>query len=148
MAGSTPPSPRLDETRDLPVPTQLLGRWRLHRHLVDRRRGLHGRVAGLLVLARDGGEVRWQEQGTLRWAGTVVAVSRLLRLWEDEDGWRVHFADGRYFHPWRPGSMVEHLCRDDLYRGLVAASASSLRTLWDVTGPGKDQRIVTRCVRA
>jgi hypothetical protein len=37
-----------------------------------------------------------------------------------------------------------------LYRGLVSVDAARqrMRVLWDVAGPGKEQRILTRCVRS
>jgi hypothetical protein len=128
-------------------PPELLGRWRLQRRVADRRLGLSGRVVGELRLECDGSEIIWRESGLLSWNGAQVPVSRLLRLARDEDGWLVRFADGRPFHRWRPGQVVEHPCRDDVYRGVVDASPSRLRILWDVTGPAKDQRILTRCVR-
>ena len=31
---------------------------------------------------------------------------------------------------------------------LVDRDATRLRTLWDVTGPAKDQRLLTRCLRS
>jgi hypothetical protein len=130
-----------------PVPTDLLGSWRLRRRIVDRRLGLFGRATGTLLLTLTDSGVRWREDGRLAWNGVVGSFSRELRCQEDEDGWQVLFADGRPFHLWRPGALVLHPCRDDLYRGLLNASATVLRTLWDVCGPAKDQRILTRCVR-
>jgi hypothetical protein len=66
-----------------------------------------------------------------------------------EDEWWMTFADGRAFHPWRLGQVVEHPCRDDVYRGLLVLdrAATRLRIGWDVTGPGKHQRIITRYER-
>jgi hypothetical protein len=121
----------------------------LRRRLVDRRTGRFGRVTGGLELTRAGSSVRWFEEGRFEWNGAVVPVTRELLLAPDGDGWQVRFADGRPFHWWRPGEVVSHPCRADLYRGLISVDPSRrrLRVLWDVTGPGKDQRIVTRCVR-
>jgi hypothetical protein len=129
------------------VPPDLLGSWWLRRRLLDRRLGEHGGVVGTLTLASHGSEVRWLERGELCWQGRRVPVFRELRLTEDEDGWQVRFADGRAFHPWRLDQVVHHPCRDDLYCGLIRATRERLRTLWDVTGPGKDQRILTSCTR-
>jgi hypothetical protein len=131
-----------------PAPTVLLGGWRLQRRIRDRRHGVSGRVVGELVVRRDGADLHWHERGTLHWDGATVPVWRDLRLRQDDAGWSVFFADGRPFHPWRPGAVVEHPCREDLYRGLITVSAAMLRTLWDVTGPAKDLRILTRCLRA
>jgi hypothetical protein len=133
-----------------PRPTDLLGVWQLQRRLVDRRTGQFGRVSGWLELTLVGGVVHWLELGELEWDGRSFEVTRELHIVRAGDGWEVRFTDGRAFHPWRPGALVEHPCRADLYRGLVSVDVGHqrLRVLWDVTGPGKDQRIVTRCVRS
>jgi hypothetical protein len=131
----------------IPQPPDLLGRWRLHRRLVDRRLRRSGIVVGELSIVADGAEVGWREHGTLCWDGREVPVSRTLRFRQVDGDWHVHFADGRPFHPWRPGRVIEHPCRADVYRGLIDATRDRLRTLWDVTGPEKDQRILTRCIR-
>ena len=94
-------------------------------------------------------QVRWFEQGQLEWDGRQLEVYRELRVVPDGDGWLVCFVDGRPFHPWIPGQSVQHQCRADLYRGVVAVDEDQrrLRMLWDVTGPAKDQRIASRCWR-
>lgn len=131
-------------------PTDLLGVWQLQRRLVDRRAGRFGHVSGWLELTLVGSVVHWLELGELAWGGGVFEVTRELHIVADGAGWQVRFADGRPFHPWRPGEVVEHPCRDDVYRGLVRVdpARTRLRVLWDVTGPAKDQRIVTRCARS
>jgi Family of unknown function (DUF6314) len=132
------------------APPDLFGTWALRRRVVDRRTGRFGRVTGRLDLSPVGPRMHWLETGRLEWDGAVYPVTRELYLTLDEDGWQMRFADGRLFHPWRPGAVVEHHCRADLYRGLidVDAQCARLRVLWDVTGPAKDQRIVTRCLRS
>jgi hypothetical protein len=133
-----------------PRPTDLLGVWQLQRRLVDRRAGIHGQVSGWLELTLVGSVVHWLELGELEWDGAVYEVTRELHIVPHAGGWDVRFTDGRGFHPWRPGELVEHPCRDDVYRGIVDVdpARTRLRVLWDVTGPGKDQRISTRCVRS
>lgn len=132
-----------------PRPTDLVGVWQLHRRLVDRRAGRFGRVVGRLELTRVGSVVRWLELGELAWDTQRMQVTRELQIVPCGNGWEVRFADGRPFHGWRPGEVVEHRCRADSYRGLidVDAGCTRLRVLWDVTGPEKSQRIITRCVR-
>jgi hypothetical protein len=125
----------------------LLGRWKLRRRVADRRAGRQGTVAGELRLSADGAGLVWQESGVLRWAGTGRPVTRTYLLRERADGWWVLFADGREFHPWRPGEPVTHPCRADVYTGLVTVDGDRMRMLWDVRGPGKDQRLVTRFSR-
>ena len=58
----------------------------------------------------------------------------------------VTFADGRDFHPWRPGEVVEHPCNADLYRGLVHLPTTGSRgwsVMWECTGPDKDYSMTT-----
>lgn len=140
-------------------PTDLLGRWRLARRLRDRHSGLAGTVAGTLTLDAEDGEILWREHGVLRIGESSYDVHRTYRLrWlsseqgsrieATEDGWWVHFEDGREFHPWRPGEAVAHPCRADLYEGLIRVDSSAAwRVLWQVHGPTKDQTILTRLSR-
>lgn len=126
-------------------PTALLGTWHLRRRLADLRTGTAGTVVGTLTLraARDG--VEWTESGLLRWGGRDVEVTRRYLLRDGVEGWWVYFDDGRPFHAWTPGRPVEHPCRADLYRGLVRIdSPQRWRIAWDVVGPAKQQRIISR----
>ena len=125
-------------------PRTLVGRWELRRRVVDRVLGAHGTMVGELTVVPDGVGLRWDERGTLRWDGAEFPATRTYLLRENADGWAVEFADGRPFHPWRPGEAVTHLCRADLYTGLVHVGPTLMRTLWDVTGPTKHQRLITR----
>ena len=139
------------DPRTPPRPTDLLGVWQLDRRLADRQLGRFGRVTGWLELTLVGGVVHWLELGELSWAGARYEVTRELHIVRsDDDRWEVRFTDGRPFHPWRPGELVEHPCRADLYRGLIRVDPTRrrMRVLWDVRGPLKDQRIVSRCVRS
>jgi Family of unknown function (DUF6314) len=122
---------------------ELVGEWRLQRRVADRRLRQYGRVEGLLTIAPHGDGLAWREHGTLSIQGRSHDVSRTYLL---ADGW-VLFDDGRPFHPWRPGEWVDHLCSQDTYRGLVDVGPARIRTLWDVSGPAKDQRLVTRLTR-
>jgi hypothetical protein len=131
-----------------PTPTDLLGEWTLMRRVADLRAHRFGAVRGTLRLQRDGDHIEWAENGILLWEGARIPVSRGYRLRREHDGWWVLFADGRAFHPWRPGEWVVHPCRADRYRGLINIDdAGRWRVLWDVRGPGKAQRILTRLTR-
>ncbi len=125
-------------------PRELIGDWSLARRITDRRTALHGTVRGTLRITP---ELRWRESGELSWGGALLPVTRELLIAADDGGWTVFFEDGRVFHPWRPGEIVVHPCRADTYRGLIDVRGDRLRVLWDVAGPTKDQRIVSRCVR-
>jgi hypothetical protein len=129
-------------------PERLLGEWTLARRFADLGAGRHGTVHGHLVLREHGAGIDWDEQGVLRWQDVEVPVSRSYRLRRRDGGWWVFFADGQPFHPWQPGEWVEHSCRADRYHGLISVDGPDRwRTLWDVVGPGKAQRIVTRFTR-
>jgi hypothetical protein len=127
--------------------------WDLARRIVDRPVDggavRFGHVVGTLTLAADGADVTWCEEGVLSWSGHDLPVSRRLIVRRTPDGWVVCFDDGRPFHPWSPGAPIVHACAPDTYRGLVAVSADrrTMRVVWDVTGPGKDRRLFTRCSR-
>ena len=134
------------------TPLALLGVWDLRRRLADRRTRAWGSVAGTLTLVVDGDGLVWSESGVLRWGVRDVEVTRRYLLRDGSpgfDGWWVFFDDGRPFHPWTPGRAVDHPCRADLYRGLVRIDAPDRwRIGWDVVGPAKDQRILTRLTRS
>ncbi|HVX42532.1 MAG TPA: DUF6314 family protein [Mycobacteriales bacterium] len=127
----------------------LAGTWSLDRRVQDRSTGASGCVHGELVISRAGDELSWDESGQLTWAGRTAPVSRSLRLRPDAGQWWMFFADGRPFHPWRPGLEVVHECRPDTYRGTVTVHPDGrrMRTVWSVTGPNKDQLLVTRLRR-
>jgi hypothetical protein len=99
----------------------------------------------LLVVDADDG-LRWTEHGELRWNGGRYPVTRTNRLRLVDGAWWVLFEDGRPFHPWRPGQRVVHPCAEDRYEGLtvVDRGGTRMRSLWDVRGPAKWQRLVTR----
>lgn len=129
-------------------PTDLLGTWTLRRTVHDRLGGETRRVDGTATLTLlDDAHVRWMEEGTMRWSGGVVAVSRTLDVvrHDGRDGWTVLFSDGREFHPWSVGAPVDHPCGADHYRGLVeTAGRDSWTVTWVVRGPQKDYTMVTR----
>jgi hypothetical protein len=59
------------------------------------------------------------------------------------------FADGSPFHPWVVNEPVVHPCAADTYRGEVTVvGPDELLITWDVTGPTKNQLIVSRLRRA
>lgn len=131
-------------------PTTLIGRWRLDRTIDDRLSGRRGCVHGSLTISDPDqtGGLDWIESGTMTWDGNAVEASRRLRLVIHDRGWWVTFADGGLFHPWQPGSWVEHPCSRDLYRGLVSANRPDrVRIVWQVSGPAKDHTITSRLRR-
>lgn len=128
-----------------PEPTDLLGTWTLQRQVDDRLGGEVRAVEGsaTLALVADG-HVRWSEEGTMRWSGGEVPVSRTLDVVRRDAGWVVLFADGREFHQWSVGAPVDHPCGADHYRGLVdMPGPDRWRVTWVVRGPAKDYTMVT-----
>lgn len=141
-------------------PASLCGQWALRRRVRDQATGLVGTVVGRLVVSARPDHLSWIETGRFDWAPPnpdaagwaptrSAPVTRSLRLTAVDGAWWMQFADGSPFHRWRPGAAVEHPCGADLYAGLVAISPDgrSMRTLWDVTGPSKNQRLITRLRR-
>jgi hypothetical protein len=128
----------------------LSGEWSIDRDVADLRSGQTGRFTGTLCVAADGAGYAWREQGELTWGEYTGNAGRLLRLSRHDGEWWMCFADGRLFHPWRPGEVV-HPCAADVYRGTIAfegAGPDRFEISWDVTGPAKRQRIVSRMSRS
>ncbi len=128
---------------------RLLGVWAYEREIDDRLNGRHGQVTGEMIFTAEDERIRWAETGILSWGEARTPVTRTLYLIERAGGWIVTFADGRYFHDWRPGIAVQHPCGADHYAGLidVASDPGALMITWDVTGPAKDYTITTRLTR-
>ena len=122
----------------------MVGRWHLRRRVLDRLAGRRGCAVGTLTVRPEGASLGWLEVGCFTWDGQRFEMSRSLRLRQHEGDWWMEFQDGRLFHPWRPGAIVEHPCAEDLYTGLIDVRAERMSTLWDVTGPAKSQRLLTR----
>jgi hypothetical protein len=132
-----------------PEPNELSGRWSFRRRLMDYRAGTGGSATGLLTISAGPDGPRWHEVGNLTWAGQQLAITRTMGFTHVDGEWWVTFEDGRPFHPWHLGSPVTHPCAADTYFGRLHLDAGDtrLRIVWDVTGPTKHQRILTRYLR-
>jgi hypothetical protein len=125
----------------------LSGRWSVRRRLLDLRSGREGDFTGTASFEPEGGRLRWAETGRMRFGGHEGPAERRLSIVRGPDGWTVEFEDGRPFHPLDLATgacAVEHRCGDDLYAGeyrLLGPDALDVR--WRVTGPRKDQEILT-----
>ncbi len=134
----------------------MVGRWSIDRELLDRATGGSGSFLGVLDVTPVGERYEWSESGELRWAGRTIPAYRVLAIAPRPDGWWMTFANGLPFHPWVVDEDVVHPCRNATYRGRITALAlgpraaptvAALQITWDVTGPEKDQLIVTRLQR-
>ncbi|MCS5485939.1 DUF6314 family protein [Curtobacterium flaccumfaciens pv. beticola] len=125
------------------LPTDLLGDWDLARTVDDRAAGVRGTVTGRTTLTLTGPDaVRWDESGVMRFGGRETPVSRTLLVRRGADAhWTVHFADGRVFHDWVWGAVVEHACAPDDYTGVLGGVADRWTVRWEARGPAKDYRL-------
>ncbi|ADB50931.1 DUF6314 family protein [Conexibacter woesei] len=118
-------------------------------------------ASGVGASGAASGGLRWIEHGTVQIGDFAGEFSRELAIVPDGDAWLVRFDDGRPFHPLdlREGRcLVDHPCGADAYAGALRAfetpagpagpAGPELEVDWRVTGPAKDQRIVTRYRRA
>jgi len=138
----------------------LVGRWCLSRRIGDRLRpeGRQGAFEGEAVLERVGdATLAYRETGTLTLAGQAPLRAERRYLWRAA-GARVEvaFGDGRPFHtfdPAAPRPEARHDCAPDLYRVAydfagLAERPARWEAAWDVFGPRKDYRMVSRYARA
>ncbi|WP_333713283.1 DUF6314 family protein [Yoonia sp.] len=130
-----------------------LGDWRITREISDFRLRDSGRLEGLARFTAEGDGLRYHESGTLRFAGGAPIRAERGYLWHFTDtDVQVAHADGAPFHSFaRTGEpeATPHLCGEDLYRGTYDFSAfPDWQVTWEVQGPRKDYRSVTRYRRA
>lgn len=139
-----------------PVPNLrafLSGSWQLDRSLLDRRNSIAGELNGRAHFAPSGRSLLYEERGLLTFgAHQGPAEQRLTYEFPSgEARASVRFRDGRPFHELDLSTgeaIVSHPCALDLYEGcFVALSEMQLRSVWNVTGPRKDEEIITLYTR-
>ncbi|TNF64106.1 MAG: trigger factor [Rhodobacteraceae bacterium] len=123
------------------------GTWTLSRRIIHE----DGPVAAFEGEARwqpSGGGLDYSETGQLRMPGHAPINATRRYRWEE--GLRVFFEDGRFFHavPAR-GGQAHHWCDPDDYRVTYDfADWPVFTTTWAVRGPRKAYRMISRYVRA
>jgi hypothetical protein len=126
------------------LPAWLIGEWSIERDIDDGRGAFDGTAT---FTEQPDGAVRWSEDGTMRLDAFTGPVTRVLFL-HPAAPWEVRFDDGNLFHPLDLSEgrcEVEHLCGPDVYRGLYEpVSSDEFLVRWAVTGPGRDDTIVSR----
>ncbi|MDQ8043671.1 MAG: DUF6314 family protein [Solirubrobacteraceae bacterium] len=139
---SVPAEPFRVDPADLPA--WLAGTWSVDRDINDGQGAFTGTAT---FEPQPGGTVRWAEEGSLQLGDFTGPATRVLFL-HPADPWEVRFDDGRLFHPLDlsgGGFAAEHPCGPDLYRGTYdPRSDDELLVHWHVTGPGREDDIVSR----
>lgn len=126
----------------MPDLADFAGEWTLLRRIRDRRSGTLARLSGRArFAARDAG-LEYREHGTLNLGGGIFVANRTYLWRRDGPLITVAFGDGRPFHhfdPWDGAPCAAHDCAPDTYGVRYAFGRwPAWRTVWTVTGPGKD----------
>ena len=131
----------------------LAGDWRIERTIRDRRHSIDGRLHGEARFTSAGEALNYVERGTLDF-GCHEGRAEQHYVFDFAVGYeraQVRFRDGRDFHELDLSSgvaNVTHSCGLDLYEGrFTALDGLQWRSAWKVTGPRKDQDIVTNYTR-
>jgi hypothetical protein len=129
------------------LPAWLAGDWSVERDINAGR----GAFAGTATFTEQpDGTLRWSEDGTMRLDAFTGPATRVLVV-HPATPWEVRFDDGNPFHPLdlaEGACTVEHLCGPDIYRGVYdPISADELVVRWAISGPGRDDTIVSRYQR-
>ncbi|WP_282181303.1 DUF6314 family protein [Aliiroseovarius marinus] len=132
--------------------TDFQGEWRIEREIVEAGGATH-RLTGTAQFSPDPEGLLYREDGVLVTdTGASFAASRVYH-WREASSGRVQvlFEDGRDFHTFdlsegRPED--QHWCDPDQYRVSYDFSAwPNWQSVWTVSGPRKDYRMVTRYQR-
>ncbi len=131
----------------------LEGLWSLERRIDDCRAGQAGRLCGKAVFTAEGAELVYREEGRLRFGDHEGPALQSYRYgFPTPARAAVHFSDGRSFHELDLSRGVwtcTHLCDPDRYEGrFLVPDADTLRVVWKVMGPRKEQRLDSTYRRA
>ncbi|MFD7921986.1 DUF6314 family protein [Streptomyces sp. NPDC059740] len=147
--------------RHWPVPDALAylagsgGVWHVERDVSDHLARQEGRFTGetRFTAREDGPGLTQHESGRFTWLGRTGPAERTLQFLPGEQAGTVdvRFGDGRPFHDLdlRHGHhLAGHPCAADHYRGeFEVLGPHRWRTVWRVSGPAKDLRLVTEYLR-
>ncbi|MEE8505068.1 MAG: DUF6314 family protein [Kiloniellales bacterium] len=131
----------------------LAGGWKLRRTIDDRRAGQRGTLEGAAVFTPEGDGLVYREAGVLDLAGYRGSVIQAYRYsFPAPHRAEVAFRDGGLFHVLDLSARTwaaEHVCAGDLYRGdFLVEGPDQWRVSWTVTGPRKDQTLISRYSRS
>ena len=125
------------------------GAYRIARQIDDHRAGQTAIFEGRAEITANAKGAIYSETGQLQMAQGATFHAERVYFWAVQ-GPRiaVFFEDGRPFHDFDPvagGAATEHLCGQDWYRGGYDVSRwPDWQVTWEVTGPRKDYRSLTR----
>lgn len=131
--------------------TDFIGTYDFTRH-IEHGGGDAVDVTGVAVIEPSGAGAHYRETGRMVMGDGAAFDTQQRYVWQERAGRIfVTFADGRSFHdfdPVRGGTVSKHLCGADTYCGGYDFSEwTCWAVTWDVTGPRKDYRSVTRYLR-
>lgn len=128
------------------------GCWRITRQIEDRRQRQVGNLRGKAVFSGQEAGLRYEETGTLVFAGQHSLEARQCYLWRPAArGIAVFFADDRPFHVFDPTAdpvTASHDCPPDIYHVRYDfRSWPDWSSNWTVSGQRKDYVMTTRYTR-
>ncbi len=133
-------------TRPSRMLADFLGAWRFERS-VAHAGGDTARVTGRATFTADAQGLVMDEVGQMSLNGAPPITATRRYLWRA--GLHVLFEDGRPFHTVPPsGGTAQHWCDPDSYTvSYDFADWPDWTAAWQVSGPRKDYRMVTRYTR-
>ena len=119
------------------------GAWSLSR-IISQADGPVCRFEGTATWRPEGERLAYEETGEMRMPGQPPMRAERRYLWDADLA--VLFPDGRFFHSVPPrGGRAEHRCAPDHYvASYDFAEWPAFRVTWEVSGPRKAYRSVTR----
>lgn len=121
----------------------LVGEWCVKRR-VFHENGESFEFEGVGIFERiDKSRLRFYESGTLTSTNAILIETRRTYLYEvsRDNSIRVSFEDGADFFQFDTRNLssvkVEHLCGEDVYRGLMKYKQDEIIQDWRVVGPNK-----------
>jgi len=123
----------------------LIGRWKADRIIRHWDWGADCFFTGSAEIAIDS----FEETGELSIGSTTVSSRRFYRLQDRAKNNEIRFPDGRFFINLddTPLQQVHHRCGEDDYRGRFIFKRDAWTERWDVIGPRKRYRSVTKFSR-
>jgi hypothetical protein len=131
----------------------LSGSWCIDRTVVDRRHSIDGKLRGQADFLPSCKSLLYEERGRFTFgAHDAPAEQHYVFDFSSTDARAsVKFRDGRSFHTLdlsQGEAVVSHLCGADLYEGhFMAFNDITWQSAWKVTGPRKNQDILTLYTR-